>query len=115
MDTRSLYINMEGETLERLTNNPQDEKDPIFSADGKKIIYSGEVMSADDRNPGRDLYEVSLTEKEPHRLLVLNGEEREAGIASGWIASLREGTGMIRDIWVTTFIVGKPRSNRWRI
>jgi len=40
-----LYIiDRKGHVVERLTNSPQDERDPVFSNDGTKVYYSGEVI-----------------------------------------------------------------------
>lgn len=47
-----------GEVLERLTADPQDDGDPVFSPDASAIIYSSEVGINADGFPNRDLFMV---------------------------------------------------------
>jgi Tol biopolymer transport system component len=74
-------ISTEGQLIRRLTDNPQDERDPVFTRDGKSVVYSGEVFSVPDNEPvGRDLYQLDLQTLAIQRLVELPGEERDPEI-----------------------------------
>ena len=67
-------INRRGKILKRLTRSPQDEKDPVFTRDGLKVIYSGEVLDQTGSRPaGRDLFEIGIEDKTPKRITDLRG------------------------------------------
>ena len=66
-------------TTKRITNTPEQERNVMFSPDGKKLLYAGE------RNDSWNIYEASLTRKDDkhfynatlitENVLVNNGEE----------------------------------------
>lgn len=67
-----------GKVIRRLTDSPQDERDPIFTLDGRHILYSGEVMNEDKTAPiGRDLFRLSVDTSRVDRLTALSGAETE--------------------------------------
>jgi Tol biopolymer transport system component len=74
-----LYIiDRNGNIVERLTNTPQDERDPVFSADGKKIFYSGEVMSEDlSESRYRNIFSLTLENKFVKEITQTVGSELE--------------------------------------
>jgi hypothetical protein len=60
-----LYIiDRDGREIERLTNSPQDERDPVFNDDASKVYYSGEVMSDDlSESRYRNLFSLTVDNK----------------------------------------------------
>jgi len=71
-------INMKGKIVDRLTDSLQDKADPVFSPDGSKILFSGEVVSAIDlKDVGRDIFEINLGDKSIRRIISLTGIETE--------------------------------------
>ncbi len=70
-------INRQGEVVKRLTDTPQDERDPVWGLDGKSILFSGEV--ADDKNQpvGRDLFRIDLESALVTAVTNYLGEETE--------------------------------------
>ncbi len=85
-------IDRKGVVLKRLTNNPQDERDAVFGLDGKKIVFSGEMMSADGLEPnGRDLFQLNIETLATDQLTNLPGDEREPTLLSdGSIVFVRD-------------------------
>jgi Tol biopolymer transport system component len=75
-------IDRRGNLLERLTDNPQDERDPVFSKDGKSIIYSGETVDAANQPHGRDLFRLTLDGKKIEQLTDYEGEETEPDVSA---------------------------------
>lgn len=73
-------INREGQVLRQLTDNPQDEKDPVFSRDGKEIFYSGEVFLENPFSIERDLFSVHTETREIRKLTSLVGRENEPDV-----------------------------------
>ncbi len=63
--TNDLYIiDRKGKIINRLSNTPQDEKDPVYSPDGLKIYYSAEVMSEDLSEPRyRNIFSLTIENK----------------------------------------------------
>ena len=74
-------INRDGRVTRRLTNTPQHEQDPAFSPDGKRIIYSGEMVTLDQAEPaGRDLFSYDLASSSVTQITSLVGRETDPEI-----------------------------------
>ncbi len=74
-----LYIiDRKGHVVERLTNSPQDERDPVFSNDGTKVYYSGEVMSEDlSEVRYRNIFSITIENKFVKEITQTVGSELE--------------------------------------
>ncbi|MCB4755426.1 MAG: BamA/TamA family outer membrane protein [Elusimicrobia bacterium] len=86
-------INRKGKVLKRLTENPQDERDPGFSPDGRRIVFSGEVMNETGTEPrGRDLYEMTMDDPASARLLapLVGYSEEPSYLPDGSILFVRD-------------------------
>lgn len=71
-------IDRKGHVLERLTDSPQDEKDPAFTPDGKTVVFSAEVMAEDfSESRGRNLVSIDLATKQRADLTNDPGSELE--------------------------------------
>jgi len=71
-------VNTKGKLVSQLTDNPQDERDPVFTPDGEAVVYSGEMIAEEGKEPaGADLFRVSLKEKKIDQMT--NYEGIEAG------------------------------------
>lgn len=75
-------IDRRGKRVERLTNTPQDERDPTFTKDGKHIIFSGEVIDSTGQPAGRDLFQLDVNTKQVQQLTDDVGEETEPDVLS---------------------------------
>jgi Tol biopolymer transport system component len=73
-------IDRDGRLRARLTDNPQDERDAIFSPDGKTIVYSGEVLDETGKPVGRDLFKISRDGGAAARLTQYPGDEADAEV-----------------------------------
>ncbi|MBV9079841.1 MAG: PD40 domain-containing protein, partial [Elusimicrobia bacterium] len=85
-------IDREGHIVKRLTSTPQDEKSPQFSPDGKRIIFSGEMLAADGSEPvGRDLFWLDLDTLAVTTAVALPGRETEPEVLpDGTIVFVRD-------------------------
>jgi dipeptidyl aminopeptidase/acylaminoacyl peptidase len=71
-------IDQKGNVVERLTDNEQDEKDPVFSLNGERVYYSGEVLPEKKEDEiQRDIFSVDLKSKTIERVTSLKGRETE--------------------------------------
>lgn len=84
-------INREGQIVRQLTDNPQDEKDPVFFADGKEILYSGEVLLENPSSIERDLFSVHTETLQIRKVTSFKGRENEPDVlADGSIVFTRD-------------------------
>ncbi len=74
-----LYIiDRKGQLIERITASPQSEKDAVFTPDGTKVLFAGEVMLPDNSDPdGWNIFLIDLVTKERKELTNLLGTEME--------------------------------------
>ncbi len=71
-------IDRKARLIERLTNTPQDERNPTFTPDGKSIVFSGEVMSEDLSEPRyRNLFLLDIQTKQLRQITDHVGSELE--------------------------------------
>lgn len=63
-------MNANGTSVKRLTTNTSFDGDPVFSPDGKKILFSSE------QDGNQEIYEIDLDGKQPHNLTRSTGLDR---------------------------------------
>lgn len=70
-------IDRKGQVLKRLSDTNQDERDPVFSLDGKRVIFSGEISDEKNQPQGRDIFQINIEDGTVSFLTQLVGEETE--------------------------------------
>ena len=76
-------IDRKGHIVKRLTDTAQYEAAPSFSPDGQRVLFSGEMLTADGAQPaGRDIFSVDIDSLAVKQLTSLVGKETEPTLLS---------------------------------